>query len=71
MSLTERQSNHVLTHLALLSLLTFMGIGDRQNQWLWLSLQIVGCGAALSAGYGYRKEEENIRICFSNSRIAS
>jgi hypothetical protein len=57
--LSHRQSNHLLTLLALLSLFTFIGIGDKQNQGLWLSLRIVGCGAALSAAYGYCTEEED------------
>lgn len=69
MHLSDRQSNHLLTLLALLSLFTFAGIGDRQNQWLWLSLRIVGCGAALSAAYGYSKEEEDIQATDENTRL--
>ncbi len=69
MHLSHRQSNHLLTLLALLSLFSFVGIGDRQNQWLWLSFRIVGCGAALSAAYGYCKEEEDIQTTDENTRL--
>ncbi len=57
MQLTDRQSSHALVVLALLSLFSFVGIGDKQNQWLWISLRLVGCGTALSAVYGYSKHE--------------
>ncbi|HEY9624968.1 MAG TPA: hypothetical protein V6C78_31870 [Crinalium sp.] len=65
--LSHCQSNHLLTLLALLSLFTFIGIGDKQNQGLWLSLRIVGCGAALSAAYGYCKEEEDTQTTDENT----
>jgi len=67
--LTERQSNHTLVVLALLSLFTFVGMGDKENQWLWTSLRILGCGAAISAVYGYSKEEQEDRAHDENTII--
>jgi hypothetical protein len=69
MHLTDRQSNHLLTLLALLSLFSFASLGSRQNQGLWISIRILGCAAALSAAYGYSKEDESIQATDEHSRI--
>jgi hypothetical protein len=69
MTARDRPANHVLVVLALLSLFSFVGIGDRSHQWLWISLRVVGCGAALSAAYGYSKEEETIQTTDEHTRL--
>ncbi|MBD2094246.1 hypothetical protein H6F90_03675 [Trichocoleus sp. FACHB-591] len=69
MTARDRPSNHVLVVLALLSLFSFVGIGDRSHQWLWVSLRVVGCGAALSAAYGYSQEEETIQSTDEHTRL--
>jgi hypothetical protein len=67
--LTDRQSNHTLVLLALLSLFSFVGIGDKHQQWLWVSLRIMGCGAAISAVYGYSKQELQQGTQDENTRL--
>lgn len=57
MSPRNLTSNHILTVLALLSLFSFVGIGDRANQWFWLSLRVLGWGAAIAAVVGYHQTE--------------
>jgi len=52
-----------------MSLFTFVGIGDKENQWLWVSLRILGCGAAISAVYGYCKEEQDLQAHDENTRL--
>ncbi|GEM_PF-1400102 len=76
MHFTDRQANHTLTLFALLSLLTFVGINDKPNRWFWVSLRLLGCGAALAAVYGYTQDEragvqhdEHTRLLDASSEI--
>ena len=57
MHFSDRQANHTLTLLALLSLLTFVGLGDSPNRWFWVSLRLLGGTCAFAAIYGYSKDE--------------
>jgi len=59
MPLSDRQSTHGLVILALLSLFTFVGMNDKENQWFWVSLRLIGCGCAIGAVYGYSKEDQD------------
>jgi len=67
--LIDRQSNYALVVLALLSLFTFVGIGDKENQWFWTALRILGCGSAIAAAYGYSKAEQEERTYDENTRL--
>lgn len=67
--LTDRQINHLLTIFALLSCFSFAGIGDKENQWFWFSLRILGAGCAVSAVYGYCQEDREVERNDENTRI--
>ncbi len=67
--LNYRQTNHALTILALLSCFTFAGIGDKENEWFWLSLRTMGAGCASAAAFGYRQEEVQAETDNENTRL--
>jgi len=67
--LNYRQTNHLLTVLALLSCFSFAGIGDKENQWFWLSMRIMGAGCAVSAVYGYSQEEKDAELNNESTRL--
>ena len=54
--------NHILVYLALLSLLSFAGLGNARYRWLTLSLQTLGFGCAVSALLGYREDRQQGRV---------
>jgi len=50
----QRQKPSLLLLLAILSLFTFAG--NRERLPLWVTLRIIGCGAAMVAAYHYKQE---------------
>lgn len=67
--LNYRQTNHLLTVLALLSCFSFAGIGDKENQWFWLSMRVMGAGCAVAAVYGYSQEEKDAELNNESTRL--
>ena len=67
--LNYRQTNHLLTVLALLSCFSFAGIGDKENEWFWMSWRIMGAGCASAAVFGYCQEEKHAEIDNENTRL--
>ena len=67
--LTDRQSSHILTVLSLLTLFSFVDIGNNANRTFWLAVRTVGCGCAIGAAYGYRKADRDDERNDENSRL--
>jgi hypothetical protein len=67
--LTDRQSAHTLTVLSLLTLFSFVDIGNNANRAFWLAVRVVGLGCAAGAVYGYRKADADAERNDENSRL--